>query len=71
MKDKNDLDRLRDFKKSSGWSYHRLSNHIGVHYQTVISWFLGSRSPSLLASEKLRKFLRSIEKLEAQGDLKR
>jgi len=71
MKEKNDLDRLKDFKKSSGWSYHKLSNHIGVHYQTVISWFLGSRSPSLLASEKLRKFLRSVEKSGIPGDLKR
>ena len=62
MKEKNDLERLKEFKKLSGWSYHKLSIHIGVHNQTIIGWFIGRRSPSLLATEKLQKFLRSVER---------
>ena len=71
MKEKNDVERLKDFKKSSGWSYHKLSIHIGVHNQTIYGWLFGRRNPSLLASEKLRKFLRSVEKSGIPGDLKR
>lgn len=65
MKENNDLERLKEFKKSSGWSYHKLSNHIGVHYQTVVGWFIGKRSPSLLAAEKIQKFLKSVERAES------
>jgi len=71
MKEKNDVERLRDFKKLSGWSYHKLSIYIGVHSETVVGWFSGRRRPSLLALEKLQKFLKSIEKSEASEDLKR
>lgn len=71
MKEKTDVERLKDFKKSSGWSYHQLSIHIGVHNQTIYSWLFGRRSPSLLASEKLKKFLRSVEKSGTLGDLKK
>jgi len=65
MEEKNDIERLKEFKKSSGWSYHKLSNHIGVHYQTVVGWFIGKRSPSLLATEKIQKFLKSVERAES------
>jgi len=65
MKEKNDLERLKEFKKSSGWSYHKLSNHVGVHYQTIVGWFIGKRSPSLLATEKIQKFLKSVERAES------
>jgi len=71
MKNENHIELLREFKKSSGWSYHRLSNHIGVHYQTVVGWFIGRRSPSPLALEKLQKFLRSIERSRPSEELKR
>ena len=65
MEEKNDIERLKEFKESSGWSYHKLSNHIGVHYQTVVGWFIGKRSPSLLATEKIQKFLKSVERAES------
>lgn len=62
MKEKNNIERLKDFKKSSGWSYHKLSIHIGVHNQTIYGWLFGRRSPSPLALEKLQKFLKSVER---------
>jgi len=70
MKEKNDLELLREFKKTSGWSYYRLSISLGVHYQTIVGWFLGKYAPSSMALEKIQKFLKSIEKSEAQGELK-
>ena len=71
MEENNEIERLKEFKKSSGWSYQKLSNHIGVHAQTVVGWFIGRRSPSLLALEKLQKFLRSIERSRPSEELKR
>lgn len=71
MEENNEIERLKEFKKSSGWSYQKLSNHIGVHSQTVVGWFIGRRSPSLLALEKLQKFLRSIERSRSSEELKR
>jgi len=71
MKEKNDVERLKDFKKLSGWSYHKLSIHIGVHSETVVGWFSGRRRPSLLASEKLQKFLRSTERSKAIEESRR
>jgi len=71
MKEKNDLERLKEFKKKSGLSYHRLANHLGVHYQTVISWFTRGATPSPMANERIQKFLRSIEKAGIPGDPKR
>jgi len=62
MNEKNYIEFLREFKKSSGWSYHKLSNHLGVHYQTVFAWLSGKSNPSLMALEKIRKFLRSVER---------
>lgn len=70
MKEKSDLELLKEFKKSSGWSYQKLASHLKVHYQTVISWCLGTNSPSPLALERIQKLLRSIERAKAQGDLK-
>lgn len=67
MEEKNDLERLKEFKKLSGWSYHKLSINIGVHNQTVVGWFIGKRSPSLLATEKIQKFFKSIERSKASA----
>lgn len=45
------------FKKRSGWSYEKIAGHIGVHSQTLMNWTKGSYNPSLMAKEKIRKFL--------------
>lgn len=71
MKEKSELELLKEFKKSSGWSYQKLAHHLGVHYQTVIFWILGKRYPSPLALERIQKFLKSTEKSGIPGDLKR
>jgi len=68
MKEINEVKLLRKFKKESGWSYYRLATNIGIHYQTVYSWFARKRSPSHLALEKLQKFLRSIERAKAKEE---
>lgn len=62
MNEKNYLELLREFKKSSGWSYHKLSNHVGVHYQTIVGWLAGKCDPSLMALDRIKKFLRSVER---------
>lgn len=71
MKEKSELDQLKDFKKKSGWSYHQLANALGIHYQTVSVWFVKERNPSPMAKERIRKFLRSVEKSGIPGDLNR
>lgn len=62
MKEINEVNLLKKFKKESGWSYRKLSNHIGVHDQTIFGWFSGRCNPSFLALEKLQKFLRKIDR---------
>ena len=57
MKEKSQIELLKEFKKKSGWSYQKLANNLGVHYQTVIAWFSGKYSPSYLAKEKIERFL--------------
>lgn len=71
MNNKSDLERLKEFKKKSGWSYNRLAIALGIHYQTVSVWFVKDIDPSPMAKERIRKFLRSIEKSGTPGDLKR
>jgi ribosome-binding protein aMBF1 (putative translation factor) len=57
MKEKSEVELLKEFKKKSGWSYQKLANNLGVHYQTVVAWFSGKYSPSYLAKEKIERFL--------------
>lgn len=57
MKEKGELELLKEFKEKSGWSYQKLANHLGVHYQTLMGWFSGKYKPSLMALEKIRHFL--------------
>jgi len=71
MKNENYLNELKEFKKSSGWNYQKLSNHLGLHSQTVVWWFTGKRNPSPMAIEKIKKFLRSIKRSRSLEDLKR
>jgi len=71
MEEKSELERLKEFKKKSGWSYHRLAVALGIHYQTVSVWFVKEINPSPMAKERIRKFLKSVERSGASGDLKR
>lgn len=67
MNEKNYVELLREFKKSSGWSYHKLSNHVGVHYQTIVDWFAEKTNPSLMALEKIKEFLKSTERARSSS----
>jgi len=70
MEEKSDLEFLKKFKKTSGWSYCKLANHLGIHYQTVINWFLKRSNPSPMALERIQKFLKSIERSKSSKNLK-
>ena len=52
-----EIEKLRDFKERSSWSLKKISEHIGIHHQTVFHWLSGKYKPSNLALQKLRKFL--------------
>jgi len=53
----NEIERLKEFKEKSGWSYMKISNLMGVAVQSVINWIKGSHEPSSMAREKIRQFL--------------
>lgn len=53
-----ELEELRSFKDRSSWSYQKISNHMGIHSQTIYFWLTGKYRPSDLALDKLRTFLR-------------
>jgi len=71
MKEKSTFEKLEDFKKRTGWSYHRLAVAMGIHSQTINNWFVKKSKPSPMALEKIQKFLRSIERSGIPGDLER
>ncbi|MBA7638604.1 hypothetical protein ES703_46260 [subsurface metagenome] len=52
-----ELEKLRSFKERSSWSYQKISNHMGIHSQTIYFWLSGKYNPSSLALEKIRRFL--------------
>lgn len=53
-----ELEELRSFKDRSGWSYQKISSHMGIHSQTIYFWLVGKYRPSSLAIDKLKTFLR-------------
>lgn len=53
---------LRKFREKSGWSYARIADGIGVHYQSVVAWFMGRKIPGNLASKAIREFLAKQKK---------
>jgi len=53
-----ELEELRSFKDRSSWSYQKISNHMGIHSQTIYFWLSGKYQPSSLALEKVKEFLR-------------
>jgi len=52
-----ELERLRMFKKRSGWSYEKIGARMGIHPQTIVFWFGKKYRPSPMAREKIMKFL--------------
>lgn len=57
MKKIEEIEKLKQFKKRSKWSYEKMSGHMGVHSQTLMNWMKGKYKPSLMARDKIRKFL--------------
>ena len=57
MKELNEVEMLRKFKKDSGYSYDRLSKELGVHYRTVYLWMSGKSRPSNMAKRIIRQFI--------------
>lgn len=53
----NEVERLRQFKSNSGWSYLKIARLMGVAVQSIINWHKGSYKPSSMAREKIRRFL--------------
>lgn len=53
--------RLKSFKERSGWSYQKISSHMGMHSQTIYFWLTGKFKPSGLAEEKIRQFLNDYD----------
>ena len=51
-----ELDKLKRFKKNSGWSYDRISKELGIHSQTVVGWFAGKYKPGNLTRNLVREF---------------
>jgi len=58
MDKKEDIEKLRSFKKRSGWSYKKISKHMKIHPQTIYGWLGGKHDVSNIALDRLRKFLR-------------
>lgn len=55
----SELDQLKEFKEKSGMTYPKMSKLIGVHEQSVFFWIKGKHSPSPMAREKIRAFLKT------------
>lgn len=53
----NEIERLKEFKEKSGWTYMKISKLMGVAVQSIINWIKASHEPSRMAREKIRKFL--------------
>lgn len=53
-----EIEKLAKFKERSGWSYNKISVHMGIHSQTIYFWLKGRYNPSDLALEKVKEFLR-------------
>jgi len=52
-----ELERLKEFKKRSGWSYEKIGRRMGIHPQTVVFWLTRKHKPGKLAQDVLRRFL--------------
>jgi len=57
MKEFDEVEMLRKFKKDSGYSYDKLSKELEVHHRTVYLWLSGKSKPSNMAKKIIRQFL--------------
>ena len=64
------IERLKEFKKISGWSFQKIAELLGVHYQTIIAWFNGSYKPSKHVSPLVEKFLKKYSYNQAKNQKK-
>jgi len=53
-----EIEKLKSFKKRSGWGCKRIAENMGIHEQTIYFWLIGRFNPSRLALEKVKEFLR-------------
>jgi len=56
MEQFNEVEQLRKIKEENSWSYQKLAQELGIHYQTVIGWFRGVE-PSNLSKRIIRQYL--------------
>jgi len=56
-----EVKKLKNFKKRSGWSYQKISTHMGIHSQTIYFWLTGKFKPSDLAKDKIKQFLNNYD----------
>ena len=52
---------LRLHKESSGLSYEKLGQALGVHSITIYNWFRGKTQPSPMAKKTIRAYLSRVE----------
>ncbi|MBA7621299.1 hypothetical protein ES703_28658 [subsurface metagenome] len=64
------VERLKEFKKNSGWTFQKISNLIGVHSQSLINWFSGYSKPSRHVSPLVEKFLKKYSYNQAKDQKK-
>ena len=57
----DEIKKLKEFKKKSGWSNQRIAEAMGIHSQTIQNWLSGKYQPSPVFKKMLRSFL--IERL--------
>lgn len=57
MEEIKEVEMLKEFKKTSGWSFEKIAREIGVSYQTVMAWFSGKYKPGNLARKAIKGFL--------------
>lgn len=53
----NEIEKLKEFKEKSGWSYLKIAKLMGVAVQSIINWTRGSHEPSNMARNTIRRFL--------------
>jgi len=52
-----EIEKLRKFKKESGWSLEQIAFEIGVTTFAVFNWLKGRFKPNSKSCEKIRIFL--------------
>jgi DNA-binding XRE family transcriptional regulator len=59
-----ELEELRKFKESSGWSDYKIAKSVDVHPQSIRNWLKGRNRPSDLARKVIKAFLASTNRAE-------